>query len=114
MQVTSARCFKIDTKDNVATLLDDAVMGEAQLIGAARGAAEVVILTQAVQLGHKVALSDIRAGEPVLKFGVTIGKATQAIHRGDWVHLHNCQSHFDARSGSLDLHSGSTTDMKYE
>ncbi|HSV13633.1 MAG TPA: UxaA family hydrolase [Tepidisphaeraceae bacterium] len=110
------RCFKVDAADNVATMLDDAEPGAARVIGAAvdDAAAAALVLREAIQLGHKVALTDIPAGEAVVKFGVPIGRASSQIRRGDWVHLHNCESNFDARSGSLDLHSGAATDTKYE
>jgi galactarate dehydratase len=39
--------------------------------------------------GHKVALSTIRTGEEVLKYGQVIGVATQDIEPGRHVHLHN-------------------------
>ncbi|MGC4030381.1 MAG: SAF domain-containing protein [Tepidisphaeraceae bacterium] len=59
-------------------------------------------------------MSDLAAGDPVIKFGVPIGRASRPIRRGEWVHLHNCDSNFDARSGTLDLHTGALTDTKYE
>lgn len=103
------RCFRIHAADNVATLLDDAQPGEVQLIGG-----EVLPAQQPIKLGHKIALVDIADGQPITKFGVPIGQAHGDIRRGDWVHLHNCQSNFDARSGTLDLHTGAATDTKYE
>jgi len=106
----TASCFKIHPNDNVATLLDDAPPGKVPV----RGGADSVILTEPIALGHKVALCDIAAGTPIIKFGVPIGTAGQNIPRGAWVHLHNCRSNFDARSATLDLHSGSTTDMRYD
>ncbi|MBB4123753.1 UxaA family hydrolase [Martelella radicis] len=106
------RCFRIHEADNVATMLDAA---EAEVVSVTGAAADATLtLLEAVDLGHKVALSDIGAGVPVVKFGVAIGVASQPIARGAWVHLHNCESRFDARSGSLDLHTGATTDTKYE
>lgn len=48
-----------------------------------------VVLPNAVKLGHKIALAPIRSGERVLKYGQTIGKTTQDIRPGDWVHVHN-------------------------
>jgi altronate dehydratase len=36
-----------------------------------------VSLSQAIPLGHKFALRDIEAGEPVIKYGEVIGLATQ-------------------------------------
>src|SRR4051812_7693033 len=108
------RCFQIDRADNVATLLDDAALGAIQVIGECSADTGALQVNEAIQLGHKIALAEISAGDAVIKFGVSIGTASQPIHRGDWVHLHNCQSNFDARSGTLDLHSGATTDTRYE
>ena len=40
-----------------------------------------------VPKGHKIALRDIRAGEPVLKYGQPIGLAARDIPAGDHVHV---------------------------
>jgi hypothetical protein len=106
-----ARCFKIHPTDNVATLLDDAAAGEAQVIG---DSAATITIAEPIKLGHKVALRHIAADEPIVKFGVRIGHASGAIAAGEWVHLHNLASDFDDRSQTLDLHSGAATDTKYE
>jgi hypothetical protein len=45
-----------------------------------------------IELGHKLALVDIAAGETVTKFGVSIGVATVAIAAGAHVHIHNIKS----------------------
>jgi altronate hydrolase len=42
-----------------------------------------------VAQGHKVACTAIRSGEPILKWGQTIGFATCPIEPGQWVHTHN-------------------------
>lgn len=39
--------------------------------------------------GHKIALRNIAKGEPVVKYGFPIGRATQDIAEGEWVHSHN-------------------------
>ena len=75
---------------------------------------QVIGLLEPIALGHKVALKDIQEGEPIVKFGLTIGRATRDIRAGQWVHLHNCSSNFDERSQTLELHSGATTDTRYE
>ena len=98
--------FQLDLADNVATLLEDAT-GVVQIRGAAP---DQVQLLEPISRGHKVALKDIAAGDAVVKFGVSIGHATQPIRRGGWVHLHNLASDLDERSGTLDLHSGAPTD----
>ena len=53
------------------------------------GSPITVAATQAVPLGHKIALRPIAAGEPVTKYGVAIGRATVDIAVGDHVHTHN-------------------------
>lgn len=39
--------------------------------------------------GHKIALRNIAKGDPVVKYGFPIGRATQDIAEGEWVHSHN-------------------------
>ena len=34
---------------------------------------------------HKVALTDIPAGSPVIRYGVILGYAMNPIKRGDWI-----------------------------
>lgn len=106
--MTTATAFRVDPSDNVATLLGDAeesvtVVGEGE-----------IALHEPVGLGHKVALSDIARGEAVVKFGIAIGTASKAIRAGEWVHLHNCASRFDERSGGFDVVTGAATDMRYD
>jgi len=100
------RCFQIHPRDNVATLLDEA-NGTVRVLGAQP---QEIQLLGKIELGHKVALRDMAAGEAVIKFGVRIGHASQPIKRGAWVHLHNLASDLDERSSTLDLHSGAPTD----
>ena len=45
-----------------------------------------LMLRETVPQGHKVALQDIAAGAPVVRYGVAIGAATEDIRAGDWVH----------------------------
>ena len=42
--------------------------------------------------GHKYALRDIAAGEPVIKYGNPIGIATAPIKKGEHVHTHNVKT----------------------
>ena len=48
-----------------------------------------------IPAGHKFALRDILKGEYVIKYGEVIGRATENIQKGDWVHTHNVKSHLD-------------------
>ncbi len=49
-------------------------------------------------MGHKIALTDIRAGEKVIKYGYPIGVATEDIKKGDFVHTHNLKSALTAEA----------------
>ena len=50
-----------------------------------------------IKVGHKIALKDIHKGECVLKYGHIIGKATQDIKQGEWIHTHNLKSQLDEK-----------------
>ncbi|WP_294391105.1 altronate dehydratase family protein [uncultured Sphingomonas sp.] len=78
--MTTSSLFRIDPRDGVATALRDLAAGE-QAMG--------LVLREPVAKGHKVAIAPIRAGEPVLKFGFPIGRATRDIDPGEHVHVHN-------------------------
>lgn len=75
----------INQGDNVGVALADIPKGgEARLPGGL-----VITAVQDIPCSHKVALRDIRSGEPVLKYGEEIGFAREDIPRGGWVHTHN-------------------------
>lgn len=48
-----------------------------------------------IPAGHKFALCDIKKDEFVIKYGQVIGRATEDIKKGEWVHSHNLRSHLD-------------------
>jgi altronate dehydratase small subunit len=103
-------CFRVHPDDNVATALTDILPGTLSV----GGGVETLRVLEPISTGHKIAIREIAVGTPIIKFGVPIGTATRAIEVGQWVHLHNCQSGFDERSGTLDLNSGLATDTRYE
>lgn len=45
-----------------------------------------------IPFGHKIALTPIKAGADVVKFGVPIGRAKASIAPGEHVHVHNIES----------------------
>lgn len=106
------QCFQLDPKDNVATVLVDAAEGDELEV---RGPCVTAGLQamEAIRSGHKVALCAVNNGEPIVKYGFPIGAALRPIRAGEWVHLHNCRSMYDAASSSLDVESGVGTGVRY-
>ena len=45
-------------------------------------------LIEQIPQGHKVALSDIASGAPIMRYGEVIGHAAADIAKGSWVALH--------------------------
>ena len=53
-----------------------------------------MVLGHDVPLGHKLARSDIAAGEKIVKYDAPIGSATAAIRAGEHAHVHNIRSDY--------------------
>src|SRR6187549_2129712 len=72
--------IRMHARDNVAIVANDG--------GLPAGAAFPcgLKLVERVPQGHKVALVDLAAGAPVLRYNVVIGRAASAIAAGSWVH----------------------------
>ncbi len=51
-----------------------------------------VTAREEVGVGHKIALSDLKQGDGVIKYGVRIGSVTQDVAQGSWVHAHNLKT----------------------
>lgn len=79
----------IDTEDNVATGLMPLTSGESLSVGS--DSSSVITLLKDIPFGHKFALKDIMKGTPLIKYGETIGSATEYIKKGDHVHIHNVE-----------------------
>jgi altronate dehydratase small subunit len=109
--VMMTECFQIDIADNVATLLGDAEAGMVLLRGQGQG--REICLTQPIKAGHKVALCALESGAAIVKYGVIIGEATRSIGAGEWVHLHNCRSRYDAQSSTLNIETGAREETPY-
>jgi (2R)-sulfolactate sulfo-lyase subunit alpha len=73
----------------VADILAGAQVGAVTLDGEDAGSVKPL---EDIPLGHKLALRDIPAGTEVIKYGRPIGRATQPIARGAWVHTHNLRT----------------------
>jgi altronate hydrolase len=87
------RVVRIHPDDNVAVAVDALTSGDTFIIEKTREA------RTDVPAGHKIALLPIAVGDPVIKYGFPIGRATAAIEAGDWVHSHNLAT---ALSGTIE------------
>ena len=92
--------LKVDDLDNVATIFANGIVDGAQVeVRDKKGQTEVITVHGDVPYGHKIALRDIAKGEPIMKYGESIGAASHDIKKGDYVHIHN----MDAMRGRGDL-----------
>jgi hypothetical protein len=77
----------ISADDNVGTALEPLEAGRSIALNGTS-----IVIGAPIPRGHKVALARIRAGQPVIKYGSSIGVATADIAPGAHVHTHNLAS----------------------
>jgi altronate dehydratase small subunit len=85
------RAVILNTRDNVATSLDDLKAG-AIIELEIGGKICAIKLNADIPFGHKFGLSRIEHNSKVVKYGEVIGTATAVINPGDYVHVHNVVS----------------------
>ena len=85
-----SEALKLSDKDNVATALSDIETESEVNIRWGKEITKISSLEK-IPFGFKVALIDINKGSKVIKYGETIGIASQDIKRGQLVHVHNTQ-----------------------
>jgi len=86
----SRRAIIINSVDNVATALEDIESGE-QVDARLGRETRTLEAEERIPFGFKVALMDIPVGEPIIKYGETIGIASAEIGKGCLVHVHNVE-----------------------
>lgn len=85
------RIVVLNDADNVATSL--APLEARSLIKVESGGErrDVTVLDP-IPFGHKIAIRSMAPGDDVLKYGEVIGRASEPIEPGRWVHVHNVES----------------------
>jgi len=87
------RAIMMNSRDNVATALESLDAGAiTSVILPSQEVLKEVPTMQAIPFGHKLAIIAIKKGDNVMKYGEIIGKASQNIGLGDYVHVHNVKS----------------------
>ncbi len=89
--------YVVAKEDNVATALGELVPGIVILRGARNDTVSVV---ERIPFGHKFALCEIPDKSPIIKYCYPIAVATQIIHTGEYIHIHNAKSYLDIRSNN--------------
>lgn len=85
--------LKVSDSDNVATIFADNITDGTEVeIRDKKGEGERVIVRGDVPYGHKIAVTEIKKGGLILKYGEEIGIATADIQKGEYVHVHNLDS----------------------
>lgn len=83
-----------DKADTVGVMVVENVQAGQDLSGWIMETNETIALKSldAVPLGHKIALKEIKTGETVLKYGHDVGRAVADIGKGRHVHVHNLRT----------------------
>ena len=84
VEPAAPHAIRMDEHDNVAIVANAGGLDAGSTF--ASGFAAGLVLRERVPQAHKVALTDIGEGEPVVRYGIPIGYALKAIPAGSWVH----------------------------
>jgi len=87
---------QIAAEDNVATCVADVSAGDDVFVKV-NNQESCYKANADIKFGHKIATKAIKTGEFVFKYSTEIGKATEDINVGDWVHIHNVVDHYEVR-----------------
>jgi len=89
--MTNPRAIVMNCADNTATVVQTIEPGDFVTVEVG-GKSDIVQVTEKIPFAHKFAISDIPKGNKIVKYGETIGIATQDIKNGQHVHVHNLES----------------------
>lgn len=86
-RIGKMKVFKINESDNVAVAVENISAGETVHAGV-----EEITALQDIPAGHKIALTFIKKGEKVIKYGNPIGISLSDIEKGAHIHTHNIRT----------------------
>lgn len=80
--------------DSTGVAVVEGIQAGQSLTGWVMDKDEAVTLTvsDAIPIGHKLALTNIAEGDTVIKYGHDIGRAVAPIKRGQHLHVHNVKT----------------------
>jgi (2R)-sulfolactate sulfo-lyase subunit alpha len=83
-----------DKADTVGVVVVEDVQPNTDVTGWIMETDETITLKSldAVPLGHKIALQDLKVGDTVLKYGHDVGRIVVDVGKGHHVHVHNLKT----------------------
>ena len=86
---TDKRLILLNASDNVLVTTTTILSGEELQIEG-----QIVLFSNNVEVGHKVARTNIAQFTKIIKYGAPIGSSVTAITLGEHVHTHNMKSDY--------------------
>jgi (2R)-sulfolactate sulfo-lyase subunit alpha len=83
-----------DLKDNVGVVVVEGLKAGTDMlcVVTADNSSFRMKSADAVPIGHKIALKDLKAGDTAIKYGEDIGKIVAEVGAGGHVHIHNLKT----------------------
>jgi altronate hydrolase len=82
-----SNALRINEKDNIVIATQPIQKGNPVVVGGRK----LFPAAEDIPPGHKIALVAMTEGRKILRYGEPIVRATRAIKKGEWVHVHNTQ-----------------------
>jgi altronate hydrolase len=82
-----SNALKVNPRDNVVIAIRQISKGEDVVVDGVK----LLEADEDIAASHKIALTGIKAGGNVIRYGEPIVQARDDIRRGQWVHVHNTQ-----------------------
>lgn len=81
-------------KDNVGVVVVEGLKAGTKMLGVvtADNSSFEIEAKADIPIGHKVALTDLKAGDTAIKYGEDIGRIVADVEKGGHVHVHNLKT----------------------
>jgi (2R)-sulfolactate sulfo-lyase subunit alpha len=92
--MTAPQLLVHDHKDNVGVVVVENLAAGTEMlcVVTADNSSFTLVANDDVPIGHKVALTDVKAGDVAWKYGEDIGRFKADVKRGHHVHVHNLKT----------------------
>ncbi|MEH7158288.1 galactarate dehydratase [Neobacillus drentensis] len=97
------RMIKINETDNVAITVN--------AISAGTHVMDDILANEDIPQGHKIALCNVGEGEPIIRYGVTLGYALHSINKGDWINEHMLELPIPPALDEMEFATNLNTDL---